>query len=225
MAADLGASLMSRRRWNEPAALRVIPCERGRKARRSDEEGTMQRDVVVRAQHGDHDAFTALVTPRLDRLYAAAGLILRSQDRAEDAVQDALVRAWVGLRGLRDPERFEAWLYRLVVNACYRTSRREAGRRLVEIPSLPIDGPAMPDGQQALALRDQLERGFRRLPPDQRAVLVLHFYLDLPDAQVADALGVPLGTMKSRLHRATAALRAALEADDRRAILTEGHPA
>ena len=83
----------------------------------------------------------------------------------------------------------------------------------------------MPDGQQALALRDQLERGFRRLPPDQRAVLVLHFYLDLPDAQVADALGVPLGTMKSRLHRATAALRAALEADDRRAILAEGHPA
>ena len=80
----------------------------------------MQRDLVVRAQHGDHDAFTTLVAPRLGRLYAAAGLILRSQDRAEDAVQDALVRAWVGLRGLRDPERFEAWLYRLVVNACYR---------------------------------------------------------------------------------------------------------
>lgn len=185
----------------------------------------MQRDLVISAQHGDRAAFAALLTPCLDPLYAAAGLILRSQDRAEDAVQDALVRAWVGLRGLRDPERFEAWLYRLVVNSCYRAARRDAGRRIVEIAALPQDGPTMPDGQQALALRDQLERGFRRLPPEQRAVLVLHFFLDMPDAQVADALGIPLGTMKSRLHRASAALRAALEADDRAAIVAEGHPA
>jgi len=185
----------------------------------------LERDLVVRAQHGDHDAFTTLVAPCLARLYPAAGLILRSQDRAEDAVQDALVRAWVGLKGLRDPDRFEAWLYRLVVNACYRHARRDAGRRVVEVAVLPVDGLVTPDGGQALAMRDQLERGFRRLPPDQRAVLVLHFFLDLPDAEVADALGVPLGTMKSRLHRATVALRAALEADDRRAILAEGHPA
>ena len=151
----------------------------------------MQRDLVIRAQHGDHEAFTQLVGTSLSRMHAAAGLILRSQDRADDAIQDALVRAWVGLRGLRDPERFEAWLYRLVVNACYRTARREAGRRVLEIPALPVDGPTAPDSQRALELHDQLERGFRRLPPDQRAVLVLHFFLDLPDAQVADALGVP----------------------------------
>ena len=180
---------------------------------------------MVRAQHGDHAAFTTLVTPRLDRLYAAAGLILRSQDRAEDAVQDALVRAWVGIRGLRDPERFEAWLYRLIVNACYSAARRDAGSRVVEIPALLVDGPTTPDSQLALALRDQLEHGFRRLPPDQRAVLVLHINLDLTDSQVADALGVPLGTMKSRLNRATTALRAALEANDRQAIQAEGHPA
>jgi RNA polymerase sigma-70 factor, ECF subfamily len=182
----------------------------------------MKRDLVVRAQHGDHEAFTALVAASLDRLYAAARLILRSQDRAEDAVQDTLVRAWVGLRGLRDPERFDAWLHRLLVNACYRVSRRERGRSLVEIHVLPGAGPVVRDSQRGLAVRDQLERGFRRLPPDQRAVLVLHYYLELRDAEAAAALDIPVGTMKSRLNRATAALRAALDADDREPMPAEG---
>jgi RNA polymerase sigma factor (sigma-70 family) len=182
----------------------------------------MSRDLVLRAQRGDHDAFTALVGASLDRLYPAARLILRSQDRAEDAVQDALVRAWVGLRGLRDPDRFEAWLYRLLVNACYQAARHESVRRLAEIPVSTDDRAVTPDSQQSLAIRDQLERGFRRLPSDQRAVLVLHFFLDLPDAQAAQALGVPLGTMKSRLHHAKVALRAALDADERRAMRAEG---
>jgi RNA polymerase sigma-70 factor (ECF subfamily) len=181
-----------------------------------------QREIVVQAQAGDHEAFTILVTDRIDRLYVTARLILRSQDAAEDAVQEALVRAWVGLRGLRDPSRFEAWLHRLLVNACYRAARRERGRRTVELQVLPIDGQAVPDGQRQLAARDQLERGFRRLPPAQRAVLVLHHYLGLRDAEVAEILGIPLGTMKSRLNRATAALRASLDAEDRALVAAEG---
>ncbi|HEY8198675.1 MAG TPA: RNA polymerase sigma factor [Candidatus Limnocylindrales bacterium] len=164
-----------------------------------------QREFVVRAQAGDHEAFTVLVTGRIEQLFVTARLILRSQDAAEDAVQDALVRAWVGLRGLRDPARFDAWLHRLLVNACYRAARRERGRRLVELKVLRTDGPPVPDGQRQLAARDQLERGFARLPPAQRAVLVLHHYLGLPDAEAAEVLGIPLGTMKSRLSRATAA--------------------
>jgi len=182
----------------------------------------MQRDLVVRAREGDHDAFTALVAASINGLYATARLILRNDDLAEDAVQDALVRAWSNIRSLRDPDRFEAWLRRLLVHACYRAGKRERVRRVVEIQEIPLGGPASPDSQRSLAIRDQLERGFRRLAPDQRAVLTLHYFLDLPDAEVADVLGVPIGTMKSRLNRASSALRAALEADDREPAIAEG---
>lgn len=182
----------------------------------------MQRDLVARAQEGDHDAFTGLVTASIGDLYAIARLILRSDEQAEDAVQDALVRAWLDLRGLRDADRFEAWLRRLLVRACYRAAKRERVRLTVEIHEIPLNGPATPDSQRSLAIHDQLERGFRRLPPDQRAVLVVHHHLDLPDAEAADALGIPIGTMKSRLNRATSALRAALEADDREPTFAEG---
>jgi len=185
----------------------------------------VQRDLAVRAQHGDHEAFTTLVASAIDRLHTAARLILRNQDRSEDAVQDALVRAWVGLRGLRDPDRFDAWLRRLLVNACYRAARREHGREVVEIHALPTNGPTTPDGQHGLAIRDQLGRGFRRLPPDQRAVLVLHFYLDLSDAEAAEVLDIPIGTLRSRLSRATSALRAAREADERQTPASKGHVA
>jgi RNA polymerase sigma-70 factor (ECF subfamily) len=180
----------------------------------------MQRDLVVRAQKGDHEAFTALVAASVQRLYDVARLILRRDDLAEDAVQEAFVKAWVAIRGLRDPDRFEAWIHRLLVHACYRAARREGSRRSVEVRELPLDGPRTPDTQQSLAMRDQLERGFRRLSADQRAVLVAHYYLDLSDGEAAEILDVPIGTLKSRLNRATTALRAALEADDRQADLT-----
>lgn len=179
-------------------------------------------DLVVRAQDGDHNAFTELVAAQINGLYATARLILRSDYQAEDAVQEALVRAWLGVRGLREPDRFEAWLRRLLVHACYRAAKRERVRQIVEIHTIPLSGSATPDSQRSLAIRDQLEHGFRRLPPDQRAVLVVHYYLDLPDAEAADVLGIPIGTMKSRLNRATSALRAALEADDRKPALAEG---
>ena len=182
----------------------------------------MQRDLVDLARRGDHAAFTALVAGSINGLYATARLILRSDDRAEDAVQDALLRAWLGIRALRDPERFEAWLRRLLVNACYRAARNNRRRQVFEIHDLPFGGPSTADGQLTLAIRDQLERGFGRLAPEQRAVLVVHHYLDLPDAEAADVLGIPIGTMKSRLSRAKAALRAALAADERESTVTEG---
>jgi len=175
----------------------------------------MQRDLVLRAQGGDHEAFTTLVDASIDRLYAAARLILHDDDRARDVVQDALLRAWTALPGLRDPERFEAWLHRLLVHACYRAAREARGRRQVEIHVAPLDGAAAPDGERALMLRDQLERGFRRLTPEQRAVLVLRYYLDFTDATAAEVLGLPIGTLKSRLNRASQALRAAVQADER----------
>jgi RNA polymerase sigma-70 factor (ECF subfamily) len=175
----------------------------------------MQRDLVIRAQRGEHEAFTALISGSLQRWYSAARLILRRDELAEDAVQEALVKAWVAIRGLRDPDRFDAWIHRLLVHACYRAARLESSRRSVEVRELPMDGPRTPDSEQALAARDQLERGFRQLSPEQRAVLVAHYYLDLSDGAAAEALDIPAGTLKSRLNRATVALRAALEANER----------
>jgi RNA polymerase sigma factor (sigma-70 family) len=176
----------------------------------------VQRDLVMRAQTGDHEAFSALATASLPRLLAAARLILRDDDRAQDAVQEAMVDAWLDIRGLRDPDRFDAWVHRLLVRGCYRTAKRDRNRRVVEVPLLSIDGPTMQDDQSALAARDQLDRAFRLLATEQRAVLVVHHFLDLADADAADALDLPIGTFKSRLNRAKQALRAALDADERR---------
>jgi RNA polymerase sigma-70 factor (ECF subfamily) len=175
----------------------------------------MQRDLVLRARDGDHDAFTALAAEAFDRLHRTARLILRSDDLAADAVQETLMAAWLHIRAVRDPDRFDAWLHRLLVHACYREARRVTRRRVVEIhvpaPDTRDDG----DAQDQTAMRDQLERGFRRLTPEQRAVLVAHHYLGLPDAEAAVVLDLAVGTFKSRLNRASAALRAALEADER----------
>jgi RNA polymerase sigma-70 factor (ECF subfamily) len=175
----------------------------------------MQRDLVIDARAGDHDAFNALVAGSIDRLHAVARLILRDDDLARDGVQDALVRAWIGLPGLRDPDRFDAWLHRLLVNACYRAARDERSHRVVEIGSLSADALAVGDAQHGVAVRDQLARGFARLSMNERVVVALHYYLDLSDAAAAAALAIPVGTLKSRLSRATQALRAALEADER----------
>jgi RNA polymerase sigma-70 factor (ECF subfamily) len=175
----------------------------------------VQRDLVLRAGNGDHDAFTALVAGAFDRLHRTARLILRSDDLAADALQEALMAAWLHIRAVRDPDRFDAWLYRLVVHACYREARRVKYRGAVEIHLTMPDAHGAGDIQDLTALRDQLERGFRRLTPEQRAVLVVHHYLGLADAEAAIVLDIAVGTFKSRLNRASAALRAALEADDR----------
>jgi RNA polymerase sigma-70 factor (ECF subfamily) len=179
----------------------------------------MQQDLVVAAQRGDLEAFSVLTAGRTTRLFSAARLILRDDEQAADAVQDALLQAWLDVRGLRDPERFDAWLHRLLVRACYRAAKRRRTREVVEITLASHLDPVTPDAQRALAIRDQLERGFRRLSPDQRAVIVLRHYLGLSLAECAEALGIPLGTMQSRLSRATQAMRAALEADERPAAV------
>ena len=174
----------------------------------------MQRDLVLRASTGDHDAFASLATDAYGRLHRTAQLILRREDLASDAVQEALTSAWLHIRAVRDPERFDAWLNRLVVRACYQELRR-AKRRPIEIHVDAIGRPGVADSTSALADRDQLERGFQRLSVEHRAVLVVHHYLGLPDADAATVLEVPVGTYKSRLNRAHLALRAALEADAR----------
>ncbi len=173
----------------------------------------MRRDLVEAARRGDHEAFEVLATSAGDRLYAVARLILRSTDLAEDAVQEALVRAWQQLPSLRDPDRFDAWLYRLVVNAC-ADQGRQLRRWSNQVRPLPLE-PSTVDDTDAVALRDQLARGFDRLKPEQRAVIVLHHYSGFPAAEIARILGIPEGTARSRLHYATEAMRAALEADAR----------
>jgi len=185
----------------------------------------MQRDLVERAMAGDHDAFSELARVSTGRLYVVARLILRDDTRAEDATQEALVAAWRRLNGLRDPDRFEAWLHRLLVNACYREARKGRRRGSLEVH---VDELPMPEAPEAsgmdfdLADRDQLERGFRRLDVDQRTVLVMHYYLGFSLDAAAEVLGVPPGTVRSRLHRAINAMRAALEADDRIPLLNQG---
>jgi RNA polymerase sigma-70 factor (ECF subfamily) len=186
----------------------------------------MSRDLVERAMAGDHDAFSELARISIHRLYVVARLILRDDARAEDATQEALVVAWRRLSGLRDPDRFDAWLHRLLVHACYRESRRVRRLGNLEIhvdPFVAAEGAfTTQDPEMALANRDELERGFRRLDLDQRAVLVIHYYLGFALDEAADVLGVPPGTVRSRLHRAIRAMRAALEADARQALSTTG---
>jgi RNA polymerase sigma-70 factor (ECF subfamily) len=174
----------------------------------------MDRELVILAREGDHDAFARLVAGSIGRLNAIARLILRDYALAEDAVQDAYVDAWRSLPGLRDPDKFQAWLTRVLVRSCQDT-RRRAHRRVVELPLLSSDQPDVADLQSTFAVTDQIERGLQGLTLDQRTVLVLTYFLDLPVAEAASVLGIPTGTMKSRIHRALAALRASIDAADR----------
>jgi RNA polymerase sigma-70 factor, ECF subfamily len=184
----------------------------------------VDRELVLRAMGGDHDAFTRIARTTIDGQYAVARLILHDGDRAQDAIQEAYVAAWRDLSSLRDPDRFEAWLRRLVVRAAYREAKRERRVRTVDISVIPL-ADARDDGPRDVADRDALDRAFARLEPESRTVLVLHHYLGLSLPEVADAMGVPLGTAKSRLHRATEAMRAALEADARSPLIRVGRPA
>jgi RNA polymerase sigma-70 factor (ECF subfamily) len=178
----------------------------------------MRRDLVEAAARGDHEAFEGLATSAGDRLYAVARLILRQADLAEDAVQEALVRAWQQLPSLRDPERFDAWLYRLVVNAC-----ADQGRQLRRWSQQvrPLPDRSISDETGSVADRDQLERAFARLKPDQRAVVVLHHHSGFSAAEISRILGIPEGTARSRLHYATEQMRAALQADARQPAVAQ----
>ena len=174
----------------------------------------MNASLVERAQRGDEGAFTSLAVAVGDRLHAVAYRILRDTDLAEDATQQALLTVWRDLHQLRDPARFEAWSYRLLVRACYAESRRER-RYAPNLRLLSTNEPMSADGTSLVVDRDQLERGFQRLSVDHRAVVVLHHYLDFSLEEVAESLGVPIGTVRSRLHYAMRGLRAALDADAR----------
>ena len=172
----------------------------------------MRVGLVERARQGDDVAFSALVDLDGDTCYAIAYRILRDVERAQDAVQQAFLLAWRELPKLRDAERFEVWLHRLVVNACYEEFRRHR-RWSANVRTLPIDGPGGPDQTVSIDDRDALERAFGRLSPEHRAVVVLHHHAGLPLAEIAEVSGVPVGTVKSRLHYATRTLRESL-ADD-----------
>jgi RNA polymerase sigma-70 factor (ECF subfamily) len=172
----------------------------------------VDRDLVERARRGDREAFAILVHQVSDSLYAVAHRILRDTGLAEDALQNALVLAWRRLPHLRDAERFEAWIHRILVHACYDEVQRSR-HWSANVRVLPVEGPSMPDETAAVAARDELERAFRRIPVEQRAVFVLHHYLGLPLVEIAEMLEIPAGTARSRLHYATQGLRAALIGD------------
>ena len=169
----------------------------------------MASELVERAQRGDHEAFDALATASYTRLYAIARRILRDGYAAEDAVQETLVCAWHELRSLRDPDRFDAWLHRLLVNACKDQVRR-LRRRPFEVPMLAIDQPSVEDHLARLVDRDELERAFLKLSVEQRAALVLTHYVGLGAAEVGGILGIPVGTVYSRLHYGASAMREAI---------------
>ena len=173
-----------------------------------------QRDVVERAGRGDHDAFALLVDASIARLEGVAYLIIRDHELARDAVQDAYIRAWRDLPGLRDPDRFDGWLHRLTVNACLDAVRKRR-RRPIEVELEPISPPYIGDETALIADRDVIDRGLHRLRPEQRAILVLYYYLGLSTTAIAETLGIPNGTARSRLDAALSAMRAALAAVER----------
>ena len=174
----------------------------------------MHAELVDQAKRGDREAFDALCRLTGDRCMAIAFRILRDFDLADDAVQSALLTAWREIRALRDAQLFEPWLHRILTNACYAEARRRK-RWSDEIRILPDEPVHGRDEYATVDNRDQLERAFRRLTVEQRAVLVFHHYLGLGLPEVAVRIGIPLGTVKSRMHHAKRALRASLDAEAR----------
>jgi RNA polymerase sigma factor (sigma-70 family) len=185
------------------AAVRVTP------------EGSVQRDLVERAKGGDREAFGALARASIDRLYNVAQLMVADGDLADDAVQETLIVAWHDLRGLRDPDRFDGWLYRVLVRSVYRVAGSERRRQVDEVRVVQIGDRMAPGPAGNLEDRDEIDRAFRRIKAEHRAVLVVHHYLGLSDAEAAEVLGIPAGTVKSRLNRASAAMRAEIDAHGR----------
>lgn len=184
----------------------------------------MERELVEQAQRGDQEAFAALVGLTADRLYGIAYRILRDPCQAEDALQNALIAMWQRLPELRDPGRFEAWTYRMVVRASYREAEQARGLH-ARVTRLSLVTVGDCDGSlDRLAARDELDAAFRELSPEHRAVLVLRHYVGLPIAAIAESLEIPVGTAASRLHYAVRSLRAAFDADARRVVAWR-HPA
>lgn len=173
----------------------------------------MDRVLVEQARKGDRDAFASLVHQVSDSLFAVAFRILRDTGLAEDALQNALVTAWRQLPHLRESSRFEAWIHRILVHACYDESRRSR-QFASNVRIIDVSQSLSPDSSRGLADRDELERAFRKVPLDQRAVFVLHHYVGLPLVEVAETLGIPAGTARSRLHYATRSLRSAMTAGE-----------
>lgn len=184
----------------------------------------MDRDVVERARSGDQDAFADLVHQVSDTLLGVARRILRDPGLAEDVLQNALLTIWRKLPHLREADRFEGWAFRILVHACYAEAPRNR-RWASTVHVLHADVASDVDDFQAISDREELEQAFRRLPLDQRAVFVLHHHVGLPLVAVADTLGIPDGTARSRLHYATRTLRAAFEAKRATRDLREGRPA
>jgi len=184
----------------------------------------MQAELVQRARHGDKEAFASLVALSADRCFALAYRILRDHHRAQDAVQQALLGAWRDLPTLHDLERFDAWLHRLVVHACYAEARGER-RHTARVRVLHLEPISTSDVASSVAARHDLEHAFRQLTPEQRAVVVLHHHLGYPLTEIAATLGIPEGTARSRLHYAVRQLRAVLDPPDRVLVTSEERPA
>lgn len=181
----------------------------------------MDPELVERARRGDQEAFASLVHQASDVLFGVARRIVRDPGLAEDVLQDALLTIWRKLPHLREPDRFEAWAFRIVVHACYAVAPRNR-RWAATIRVLPVDRADASDDYRSISDRDELEQAFRRLPLDQRAVFVLHHHVGLPLVAVAETLGIPDGTARSRLHYATRALRTAFDAARVQTELLEG---
>ena len=183
----------------------------------------VSRALVERAQQGDRDAYESLARESARRLYLTAYRIVRDDDLAEDATQRTLIAIWQDLPSLRDPDRFEAWTYRMVVRFCQEESRRlrRIGVRVVDISDAKLTSP---DNAADLTRRDLLDRAFRSLSHDHRVVVVLHHYVGLSLAEIAEVLDIPYGTVGSRLHHALRAMRASIEAAER-VTVAGGHPA
>jgi len=179
----------------------------------------MDHELVALAQQGDQRAFESLTLAHHTRLFRVAHGILRDRHLAEDVTQQALLDIWRDIRRLRDPAKYEGWAYRLLVRVCYAEAKRQPKWMPCDDLAPEVE-PRAPDAYGAVADRDQLERGFGRLSLDHRAVLVTHYFMDLPPDEAAEVLRIPVGTYKSRLHRATEAMRAALEADARPVLST-----
>ena len=171
------------------------------------------RELIGRAGHGDHEAFEAVIRAGAGRLYAIAYRILRDADLADDALQETLVKIWDDLPTLRDPDSFDAWTYRITCRTCYRVAKRERRGSLGSL--VEPRSSTTPSFEAEVADHDEMERGFRRLSAEHRAVLVLHYYLGLTLSEISETLQVAPGTVGSRLHYATRSLRAALESEAR----------
>jgi RNA polymerase sigma-70 factor (ECF subfamily) len=176
------------------------------------------REIVEAARSGDQGAFMQLVRLHGDRLYSIAYRIVRDADAARDALQDALVMAWRDIPTLRDASRFDAWIQRLLTNVCIAQVSRER-RHSARIALIAIESPAG-DRTADVDDRDQIERGFRRLKPEERALLVLRHYAGYEPTEIAGLMGLPAGTVRSRLHHAHKSMRAALDAEARLTSVT-----